>query len=330
MKSSLLATVLFATMLSLACSAPTTYYSDRVYYGNAGFGTFLTVEQNVPQAVGFEFSPSYLYDIPVPTLMIMDGKPMGMGSIELEIPDELSVYTPFQSIEVVNSAPHAFPYNKTHFDIYFSFLNTMMRASNVTLGTAPQVCGAGSVTPDSYCRGIKALPTRCCPKNYTNTGTVLSGVAGSIADALSPEKLLPTDPNFGPWVCAFSFLIYNSRIVGYKTMIPYDVLKDFASGARSTYCKDLRLPEIMPDIAYYPTGYCISHRGWSPEIRIQQLQALRHHWIPSPSDQRNFLLLRSPTQARYPSTHRRLPQILPMLKSKTKTCTILMPLLIFE
>jgi len=239
-------------------AAPVTFYSDNIYYGNGAFNSYISVDNEVPQAVGFQFTASYLHDIPTPTMMMMAGVPMGMGSFELAVPNELPVYSPFQSIEVVNSAPHAAPYNDTHLDIYFYFLNTAMRADNITAGTAPKACGAGGVTPDTYCRGIKALPAGCCPSGYSNGANVLPGVGGAIADTQSPERYPPTDPRYGPWVAAFSFLIYNGRITGYKMLVPYVAWNKLLTGSLSNYCRNIRLPAIMPDPGYYPSHYCVS------------------------------------------------------------------------
>ena len=275
---SLVIVLVSLTALVKVDATPVTFYSDSTYYGNGAFTSYISVDSEVPQAVGFEFTSAYLHDVPIPTMMMMDGMPMGMGSFELDVPNELPVYSPFQSIEVVNSAPHAAPYNRTHLDIYFFFLNTDMRANNITAGTEPKACGPGAVSPDTYCRGIKAVPVGCCPSSYSNGGTVLSGVGGSMADALSPERFPATDPRHGPWVAAFSFLIFNGRITGYKMLVPYDAWDDFVTGARSAYCKSLRLPTIMPDPGYYPTGYCVS-RNSAGYLRFEYNQFVHYNTV---------------------------------------------------
>jgi len=200
MKTNIVVVALLAAvvLVAVASGEPSSFYSSPVFYGNGAFHTYMSIEKEIPQTVGFQFSPSFFYDIPVPEMMLMNGVPMGMGSFELYTPSELSVYTPFQSIELVNSAPHPAPYNKTHFDTYFFFMNSDIRAANITAGTAPKACGTGGASPDSYCRGKVALPAGCCPPSYVSTGTIFAGVGGSIADALSPEKLPPTTPTLVP------------------------------------------------------------------------------------------------------------------------------------
>jgi len=40
-------------------------------------------------------------------------------------------------------------------------------------------------------------------------------------------------------------------------MVPFDAWLNFLTGVYPKYCVNLRLPEIMPDPGYYPSGYCI-------------------------------------------------------------------------
>jgi len=250
----LLLVVVCCVLVETVVSVPVYSYSASQYFGNGAFRTYFAVDNEIPVAIGAEWSGSFLHERPPASEMMMDMTSGHMEEVKLEIPlpDEAPVYTPFQTFETNYSPGHPAPYNETHFDYHFYFQNKAQRDSNITSGT----CGGGGASRDSWCRGIAAFPDACCPPAYGNIGVVVPAMGAHLVDLMAPEKLPVDNPHYHPWVSQFTFGAWNGRISFYEIMIPISTFEKVVYEAYPKTCNVIRLPSEFPDPGFYPSMYC--------------------------------------------------------------------------
>lgn len=256
--SLVVATVLLVCLsVSSTTGVPTYTYTASAYWGNGAFRTYVAQDGGVPTAIGYEFSAAFFHDVPelastMPDMPGMAG--MAMGKMVLPLPDEAPVYTPFQSFEIEYSAGHPYPYNTSHFDVYFFFQNADYRMSNITASTKKgKSCNGLSV--DSWCRANVSFAKACCPPAYGNIGLTFPEIGGSLNDFLASERLPPTDPRWTPFQMSLGFIQYMGRITGYRVMNSWIFSQSLVNGAPKK-CFAFRLPSEFPDPGYYPSLAC--------------------------------------------------------------------------
>jgi len=248
--------VTLVLMSSVASGVPVSSYTPSAYWGNGAFRTYLTQDSAVPVSVGYEFSAAFFHDTP-PLSQTMPDMPgmagMAMGKMVLPLVDEVPVYTPFQSFEIEYSSGHPYPYNTSHFDVYWFFQNADYRESNITASTKKTNCSG--LTPDAWCRANVSFTKACCPPAYGNIGLTFATIGGSLNDFLATERLPPTDPKWTPFQMSLGFVIYMGRITGYRVMTSWNFYQTLVNGAPKK-CNFFRLPTESPDPGYYPAQVC--------------------------------------------------------------------------
>jgi len=257
--------VAFASVALLLClafaassSAEVQYsYSPSAYWGNGAFRTYFAQDGEVPVSLGFEFSAAFFHDIP-PLDQVMPDMPgmtgMAMGKLPLPLIDLVPVYTPFQSFELEYSSGHPYPYNMSHFDIYWFFQNADTRDSNITASsTTGQSCNGISLK--TWCYANISLAKQCCPPAYGNIGLTLPSIGSLLIDFLATENLPPTDPRWTPFQMSLGYVQYMGRITGYRAMVSWLFYQTFLKGATKK-CVPYRLPAEFADPGYYPSSMC--------------------------------------------------------------------------
>jgi len=262
-----------------AASTPVYYYSPSTYWGNGAFRTYVAQDSEVPVAFGTEWSASFLHDLPniAQMMQMMTDEMKGVSdesmemSIDILLPDEAPVYTPFQSAESSLSPGHVAPYDKVHMDFHFYFQSKAQRVANITTG----MCGGESVSQDTWCRGTMPYPPACCPPAYGNIGAIVPGMGGHLVDLLSPELLNVTDPRYHPFTAQFTFGTFSGRLSFYEVMITIDTFQGIVNGTVPKTCNPIRLPSEFSTPGYYPSMYCY-YLTPSGNIRIE-LNTFKHY-----------------------------------------------------
>jgi hypothetical protein len=264
----LLVVILVATVLGVSNASdqigagtaadPAWYFGTPQYMGNGAFKTYVVIdhENEMPIALGCEFSKAFLFDPPFEVMMT--GMPM--SHIDLQFPDITTAYTPFQSYEsnwMPLGHPNS-PYAVAHIDFHFYLVSEDKRAT-WTDGN----CGVDGVSAQTFCKGVTPIPAPCCPPTYVLPGLVSpkmgSHMVSFLDPALSGQRFAQT----------FIFGTMEGRIIFYEPMITIEFFEK-VQNASTPSCFPISNPSHQPQGGMYPTQYCIYTTNNNFRVELNQ------------------------------------------------------------
>lgn len=250
---------------------PCAVYGDSAPRGDGRLTAYTQQEHGQPHAIGVVMPTATLRGLPhdPPT----DGKwcfdkdgdgsvdPMtecanGYGSI-LRLGG--SAGTPFKYL-MVDWNPHGHGpsgvYDVPHFDVHFYEQSDAQRRA-IRPGPCPEL-----VNCDDFELGKKLPAAKYRNADFADLDAQSPGMGNHLIDRSGPEfhgKRFTHTFIYGSW---------NRHISFYEPMVTREYLEGVADGSRADTCAPIKQPRAFEKAGWYPTKYCMRHRGNRDELTI--------------------------------------------------------------